>query len=231
MFPFKVKETTKFILEKWDTIPLERIDSETLGRKYKTPEGHLYPSVTTLLSYLDKDILDRWIQRVGVEEAERIKNRSANRGTFLHDIIEKYLLGNLTEYKTDFLTNDMFLGIKKLLDKKVTKVYLTETAVYSDLLMCAGTLDLLCEYDGELALCDFKNSLRIKSEEFLKSYYLQLTAYSIMLKEIYNVDVKKCVIILGVEYEKQPQVVEFSPEKYKNEFYNFRKKVYLEYKL
>ena len=65
-------------------------------RHYAIGDSKL-PSVTTILQATQteekKAILEQWKQRVGVDNAENIKNEAANRGTIMHRIIESYLLG------------------------------------------------------------------------------------------------------------------------------------------
>jgi hypothetical protein len=48
------------------------------------------PSVTTIVSMLPDPELDAWIEAVGVEQAEIIKTRAANRGTSMHIYLENY---------------------------------------------------------------------------------------------------------------------------------------------
>ena len=49
------------------------------------------PSVTTVMgSMADKSGLEKWRQRVGEEEADRISKLSMNRGTIMHRLIELY---------------------------------------------------------------------------------------------------------------------------------------------
>ena len=51
-------------------------DQSTGIRLYKTPEDHLVPSVTTILSKTkDMSGLKKWENRVGKERAERIRSR------------------------------------------------------------------------------------------------------------------------------------------------------------
>ena len=64
-------------------------------RKYQW--GEKLPSVTTILSAVpdqSKQIaLARWRERVGEDEAERIKNEAAVRGTIMHRILEGEMTG------------------------------------------------------------------------------------------------------------------------------------------
>ena len=67
--------------------------TETInGKRYYLIGDHIYPSVTTILgSMTDSSGLDKWRQRVGEEEADRVSKFSANRGTIMHQMIEYYL--------------------------------------------------------------------------------------------------------------------------------------------
>ena len=56
--------------------------------------GFKLPSVTTILAKTkDQTYLTAWKQKVGHEEAERIKNLSSKRGTSMHKFIEKHITG------------------------------------------------------------------------------------------------------------------------------------------
>jgi genome maintenance exonuclease 1 len=68
--------------------------------------------------------------------------------------------------------------------------------MYSDQLCLAGTVDLICEVDGELAIVDFKTSKKEKPEEWLEDYFVQLSAYWAMFSEKTQVVPKKLVVFL-----------------------------------
>ena len=46
------------------TLPKMTRKTTLKGRKYFTPEGNAYPSITTVLSILSKDSIMRWRKRV-----------------------------------------------------------------------------------------------------------------------------------------------------------------------
>ena len=69
------------------------------GRRYSTPTGEMYPSVTTVLADYNKKAIMEWRQRVGAEQANKIATRASNRGTKLHSLCETYLLGELLPQK------------------------------------------------------------------------------------------------------------------------------------
>ena len=62
---------------------LKTINTEK-GRRYETPDGKLYPSVTTILSHKNKPFINAWRKRVGAKEADKISRQSAARGTSIH---------------------------------------------------------------------------------------------------------------------------------------------------
>jgi len=65
-------------------------------RHYAIGEEKL-PSVTTILSATQSDekraSLAKWKQKVGENEAERVKNVAAERGTKMHSILEGHIMG------------------------------------------------------------------------------------------------------------------------------------------
>ena len=63
----------------------------------------------------------------------------------------------------------------------------------------AGTVDCIAEYEGELAVIDFKTSKKPKPEKWIEHYYVQCAAYACMLYEMTGIMVKKFVIIMSCE--------------------------------
>ena len=58
---------------------LQREDGEK--RRYVTPEGVAYPSVTTVTSILNEDKIAKWRAKVGEEEANKIYKEASD---FVH---------------------------------------------------------------------------------------------------------------------------------------------------
>ena len=65
---------------------LEQINEET-GRRYRTPGGNVYPSITTVLGSIENKELDAWRERVGEEFANQTSRYAAGRGTRVHNKI------------------------------------------------------------------------------------------------------------------------------------------------
>ena len=189
-----------------DLPKLIREDGEI--RRYITPSGLAYPSVTTVLSKtMDHSGLDSWRNRVGDVEADRVSNRSATRGTAIHSLCERYVLNQKIDYRKEMPINiTMFRQIKKLLDDNVDRIMVSEGGLYSDRLKVAGTVDLVAEWNGEPAIIDFKTSNRNKLESWIEGYFLQTSMYSYMFWERTRILCKKLVILIAMESEPKPQV-------------------------
>jgi ATP-dependent exoDNAse (exonuclease V) beta subunit len=60
-------------------------------------------------------------------------------------------------------------------------------------------VDCIAEYEGELAIIDFKTAAEPKKEQHLYDYYVQECGYACMLQEVYSLTVKKLVTIVACE--------------------------------
>ena len=178
------------------------------GRKYFTPTGNAWPSVTTVLSAYNKKAIMEWRKRVGEEEANRISGKASRRGTKMHSLCEDYILGKLNGIHLQKLMpfdKMMFSQLRPFLDTHVDNIYCLEQALYSDKLKLAGRVDLIAEWDGELAVIDFKSSTKEKKEEYIANYFMQCSAYAEMFEEITNREINKIVVAIATE-EQNAQI-------------------------
>lgn len=176
----------KFDFDMHIDLPKAKQINTDLGRRYSTPEANVYPSITTVLSSQPekKKSIAEWRARVGADVANKISQGAAKRGTQLHNIMEKYILGDdLNLAKEMPATVERFRKVQKCVDTNLQLVYATESAMYSDILRIAGTADLICEWNGKPTVVDFKTSIRQKTRDQIHDYFLQATAYSIMFEE------------------------------------------------
>jgi ATP-dependent exoDNAse (exonuclease V) beta subunit len=167
-------------------LPRARQINTPSGRRYQTPDGNVYPSITTVLGDQPekKRALAEWRARVGEEKANSISSQAARRGTALHNLMEKYILGDEIDVKTTMPTAlARFRPVQKCLDENLQLVYASETPMFSDILRIAGTADLICEWNGEVTVIDFKTASKMKTADMITDYFLQATAYSIMFEE------------------------------------------------
>jgi len=180
-----------------DIPKLVRVDSPE-GRKYQTPSGKSYPSVTSVVGLLGKEAIREWRARVGEEEANRVSARAARRGTTIHSLCENYLLNK--EVKPGLFDVETFDSIKPLLNR-INNIHCLETQLFSDHLQVAGTVDCIAEFDGRVSVIDFKTSSRIKSREDIPGYFMQTSAYAVMFEELTRIPVDRLVVIMSVDDE------------------------------
>ena len=171
-------------------------------RHYGVDDQTAYPSITSVISWVNREKWAKWREKVGLEEANRKNKKATNRGTGFHSIMEEYMANNdvttMTQYTVPLLQL-MFKAAKPYLEKSITTVYQQETRMCSRKLCLAGTVDLICDFDGELAIVDFKTSEKEKPEEWLEDYFVQLSAYWAMFAEATGIAPKKLVVFLVAE--------------------------------
>ena len=171
-------------------------------RYYKVPDTDKYfPSVTSITSFKNAQFFKEWRTKIGEDEANRITARATQRGTAFHNIAEDYFKGelNLDRYlENNPLSVRMFQAAKSTLNK-INKIHCLETFLYSHYLGLAGRVDCIAEFNGELAVIDFKTSTKEKQEAYIENYFVQETAYAAMFLERSGIEVKKIVTLIATE--------------------------------
>lgn len=180
------------------------LKSETTekGRLYFTPGGKAYPSITTVLSAFNKKALFEWRQRVGEEEANRISKAASSRGTKLHNVVEKYLLNEMSDMKLQMMmpdTKELFLKVKPFLDTHIGDIYGIEQPLFSDRLRIAGRCDCIAEWEGELSIIDWKTSTNPKDKDHIQNYFMQATGYAEMFEERTGRPINQIIVVIAVE--------------------------------
>jgi ATP-dependent exoDNAse (exonuclease V) beta subunit len=171
------------------------------GARFYDCNGEKLPSVTTILSGTKEgDFLKKWIERVGEEEAERIRSEAATRGTYMHDILEKQIVnGGIWEYKPENAEQKRALKMAgTIMDQgfpNISQVYGCEVSLYYPD-KYAGKTDVIGVHDDELAIIDFKQTNRPKRRQWVWDYFQQLAAYSLAHNELYGTDIEKGVIMM-----------------------------------
>lgn len=207
-------------------IVLPKIERKTTeaGRKYFTPEGNAYPSITTVLGALSKEAILDWRKKVGEEEADRISRRATIRGTAVHKLAEDYL-DNIPEWKDNVMPHNLFAfnQIKSIIDERLNNIWFQEEFLYSDILRTAGQVDCIAEFDGQLSIIDFKTSRKTKRKEWITNYFIQAAFYAAAFYERTNVPVKQGVILITVD-NAEPQIFKINTHDYLPAFLDARKK-------
>ncbi len=196
---------------------LEPLKRETIDgvRYYSIPDVEeliKLVSITSITSHFNREIFINWRKKVGDVQADKITKAATKRGTDMHTLTEYYL-------KNDDLPevppiSEFLFKIAKGELNKINNIYALEGALYSTQLGIAGTVDCIAEYNGELAIIDFKTSKKPKPREWIEHYFVQAMAYGCMLYEMREIPVKKLVIIMACENGECIVYEEYNKAKY-----------------
>ena len=159
------------------------------------------PSVTSILKATQSDekraSLARWQARVGVDEAARIRDQAASRGTNMHLHLEKFILGqghlDLTEEGKTAKSMAQTVIDKGLCD--LQEIWGSEVTLWYPGLY-AGATDLVGTFDYEDSIIDFKQSTKPKRKEWIEDYLLQLAAYAMAHNQVYGTEITQGVILM-----------------------------------
>ena len=182
------------------------------GARYYTVNGRPMVSITSVTSHWNKHIFVDWRKRIGEAEANRITKRATSRGTATHTLIENHLLNKDVEFDKPS-PKMLFLQAKETL-KNINNIYALEESLYSEELGVAGTVDCIAEYNGELAIIDFKTAEKPKPRDWIENYFVQAAAYACMFFERTGIPVKKLVIIMTCENGEVTVYEEYDKIKY-----------------
>lgn len=176
------------------------------------------PSVTFIAGSYPKGIgFYKWLAEKGWDESEAIKQAAGTKGSKVHLAIADILSGievridskypNKETEKEEELTLeecDCILAFKSWFDSVKPKVLAWETVVFSEIHNYAGTIDFICEINGETWIIDFKTGQYIWPE-----YELQLSAYRRAIENGENfftgvdvANIKTAIIQLGYKRNK-----------------------------
>ena len=176
---------------------IQSTDPDSGNRVYDF-NGSRLPSVTTVLGQTkNQQFLKDWKDRVGKEEAERIKNLSSRRGTAMHKFLENHIQG----IGYDDLT-PIGCEAKPMAEKIIEKGFESVEEYYGSEVMLhypglfAGSTDLICLHDGLETVVDFKQSNRPKKKEWIEDYYIQVAAYAMAHDEVYRSTIRQAVIMI-----------------------------------
>ena len=183
-------------------VSLPALDRETIDgvRYYKVPDEDEFlklVSITSVTSHFNREKFAKWRKKVGEEKANEITRKATARGTDMHTMTEHYLLNE--DLPKVAPMGDMLFKIAKPTLNNIDNIHSLEGSLYSKELGVAGTVDCIAEYNGELAVIDFKTSKAPKPREWIDGYFVQAAAYACMYYELTGIAVKKLVIIMACE--------------------------------
>ena len=195
------------------------------GQRHYILNQEKLPSVTTILSATQsaekRESLAKWRERVGEAEATRIVDSAGARGTAMHKILEKYILGEgyLDETTVGKEAHNMATQVINSGLSNITEYYGTECTLYYPGLY-AGQTDLVAIHKGEDAIIDYKETNKPKKREWIEDYCLQLAAYAMAHNFIYKTKITKGVVMMcSKDNYYQEFVIEGAEfQKYKHNF-------------
>jgi hypothetical protein len=198
-------------------IELPKLERETIDgvRYYKVPDEEellRLVSITSVTSHKNRQFFANWRKKIGEEKADLITKQATSRGTDMHTLTEHHLK-NEDLPSVQPLSEFLFKIAKPELNR-INNIYALEGSLYSKQLGVAGTVDCIAEYNGELAIIDFKTSKKPKPREWIEHYFVQCMAYGCMLYEITGIMIKKLVIIMACENGECVVYEEYDKAKY-----------------
>jgi genome maintenance exonuclease 1 len=183
-------------------VNLPCLERETIDgvRYYKVPDAEellRLVSITSVTSHKNRQFFANWRKKIGEEEADKITRQATSRGTDMHSLVEHHLKNEDLPHVQPL--SEFLFKIAKPDLNRINNVYTLEGSLYSKVLGIAGTVDCIAEFDGELAIIDFKTSKKPKPREWIEHYFVQCVAYACMFYELTEIPVKKLVIIMACE--------------------------------
>ena len=170
-------------------------------RHYDIDSKEKLPSVTTILKTTEspekQESLQHWREKMGVENAARIVDESAARGTAMHLILEKYIekQGYLDLTQVGQQAHNMAIRVIEQGLCNVSEYYGLEATLYYPGLY-AGATDLIAVHKGQDAIIDFKQTNKPKKREWIEDYCLQLAAYAMAHNYVYKTSITKGVVMM-----------------------------------
>lgn len=189
---------------------------ESFRHQYKYND-RIIPSVTTILSIINKPALVAWaantaiksvkeqispgvsydeLQLEAIFESSRIahvkkKIDAGNYGTFMHDWIEKYIQNGDNNLPVAPILRESVNNFILWVKKNNVKFLVSEQIIFSKKYEYAGKLDTICMINGELYLIDWKTSNGIYPLEM----GAQLAAYKLAREEEFGEEYKGIGIV------------------------------------
>ena len=206
------------------------------GLRHYTIDGSQkkLPSVTTVLGQTQpkekQESLERWRNRVGLREAQKITRDAAIRGTAMHKYLEDLIRGqrslDLTPLGIEATKMAEIIVERGLND--CSEIYGIEATLYYPNLY-AGSVDLVAKYKDKVSIIDFKQTNKPKQREWIGDYFLQMAAYGMAHDAVYGTSIEQGVIMMcskdGYYQQFMIEGDEFRRAKHKflgrlDEFYN-----------
>ena len=196
------------------------------GKRLYDVNNEKLPSVTTILAATkpqeEIDSLNRWREKVGHKQADIISREATERGSSMHDYIEKFLLGKLNLDLLGDNTRERMMAdqiIENGLRNRLQEIWGCESTLYYPG-KYAGAADCIGVYENYQSLIDFKQSNKPRKHEWNTTYYMQLGAYSLAHNTVYGTHINQGVILVCTKDNTFQRFVIYGDElkEYQNKF-------------
>jgi genome maintenance exonuclease 1 len=171
------------------------------GKRHYDITGQKLPSVTTILSATQSEekrkSLANWQARMGKQNADRIRDISAMRGTVMHTYLEGYInntphldltsVGKEAGRMANIVVESGLGDLGEVWGSEVTLYY---PGLY------AGQTDVVGIYNGRESIIDFKQTNKPKQREWIDDYFTQLAAYAMAHNHVYGTAIQSGVILM-----------------------------------
>ena len=159
------------------------------------------PSVTTILSATQseekKKSLADWKARLGDQQADRVRDIAAMRGTAMHTYLEGYVRGTGHKDLTS-VGREAEPMAKKIISEGLSdlnEIWGSEVTLYYPELY-AGATDVVGIYNGRESIIDFKQTNKPKQRGWITDYFIQLGAYAMAHNYVYGTKIQSGVILM-----------------------------------
>ena len=205
---------------------LENLQAKTVsedGKRMYQFEGMeaKYPSVTTVTGLLNREHIKLWRKRVGEETANKITAQATKRGTTFQNLVEDYLRKEKPFIEFDnVLQEGMFKAMQPVLDEVIPIAL--EAPLYSNVLQMAGRVDCVGIFNDQLSIIDFKTSAKFKEDYMAESWFIQMTAYAIMVEELTGQAIEEITALVAIEGHNSFQIFSADPLDYVDKLNDLR---------
>jgi hypothetical protein len=173
------------------------------NKRYYVTSNNLLASVTSILSATKneqaKNALKHWKSVVGENKATYITKTASLNGTRIHKYLENYIkFNNLGNSSIDPTINQSYKMAQQIINNGLqyaTEFFGSEVHLYFAPFY-AGATDLIATYKNKLSIIDFKQTNKLKSEEWVEDYKLQLVAYALAHNNMFGTDIRQGIIMM-----------------------------------
>jgi len=196
-----MKWNKKFIYPKSSRSLIDGKRHYDIGPEGSEVSQQKLPSVTTILSATQSEkkrkSLEYWKAREGEQQANRIRDLAAMRGTAMHTYLDAYIRGTGHKDLTS-VGKEAEPMAKKIISAGLTdlnEIWGSEVTLYYPELY-AGATDIVGIYNGRESIIDFKQTNKPKRREWIEDYFIQIGAYAMAHNYIYRTKIQSGIILM-----------------------------------